>query len=171
MAVTVKPGQMEEGERYRITYRCRDIGFGVEEGEDTFLYEGVESFGKRQLQPINQGPTVYLFDDEIVSIEENEAPSDVWAYAEEAPVYATAVSELWHWSTNYDAGKGPITLFLDLTGWSAENIGSALYDMDEAHRTLGYVELDKLAKALTEYADRPTDVMEWLEGLLSYEGA
>lgn len=169
MAVTLRPEQMDVGERYSIEYRCRDIGYGVEEGEDAFVYQGVESFGKRQLQPVNQGPTIYLFDDEFVSIEENEAPSDVWAYAEESPVYAESVSDLWHWSTNFDAGKGPISLFLDLIGWSQENIGQPLYDLND--HSLGYLELDMLAKALTEYADRPTDVMAWLEGLLSYEDA
>ncbi len=94
---------------------------------------------------------------------------DVWAYAENAPAYADAVSDLWHWSTNYDAGKGPVTLFLDLIGWSADNIGQALYDLNDA--SLGYVELDKLAKALTQYADRPTDVVAWVEGLLAYDEA
>ena len=92
---------------------------------------------------------------------------DVWQYAENAPDYCKATSGLWHWSTNYDAGKGPITLFLDLTGWSEENIGEPLYSLKDA--SLGYLELGKLADALNEYADRPTDVMEWLEGLLQYD--
>ena len=94
---------------------------------------------------------------------------DVWQYAENAPAYASDVADLWYWSTNYDAGRGPITLFLDLIGWSEENIGEPLYNLKDA--SLGYVELDKLAKALTQYADRPTDVMEWVEGLLAYDEA
>ena len=95
--------------------------------------------------------------------------ADVWQYAENAPAHVEAVSDLWHWSANYDAGKGPITLFLDLIGWSQDNIGEALYDLDDP--SLGYVELHKLSKALTQYADRPTDIMEWIEGLLAYDEA
>jgi hypothetical protein len=94
---------------------------------------------------------------------------DVWQYAEAAPDYAEAVADLWHWSTNYDAGRGPITLFLDLIGWSEENIGEPLYSL--AGASLGYVELDKLAKALTQYADRPQDVRGWVDGLLAFDEA
>lgn len=94
--------------------------------------------------------------------------ADVWEYAENAPDYADAVSDLWHWSTNFDAGRGPITLFLDLIGWSAENIGENPYGLGDAS-SLGYVELDKLADALKQYADRPADVMAWIEGLLAYD--
>jgi Fe-S-cluster formation regulator IscX/YfhJ len=94
---------------------------------------------------------------------------DAWQYAENAPEYASAVSDLWHWSTNYDAGRGPITLFLDLIGWSDENIGEKLYDMNDM--SLGYVELHKLALALTQYSDRPQDVTDWIDGLLAYDEA
>src|SRR5690348_16456010 len=94
---------------------------------------------------------------------------DVWSFVEDAPDYASDVADLWHWSTNYDAGKGPIALFLDLIGWSEENIGEPLYNMKDA--SLGYLELDKLAKALTQYADRPQDVMSWVETLLQYDEA
>ena len=95
--------------------------------------------------------------------------ADVWEYAENAPDYASATSDLWHWSTNYHAGRGPITLFLDLIGWSEENVGEPLYNMREA--SLGYLELSKLAGALQEYAARPTDVRAWIDGLLAYDGS
>jgi hypothetical protein len=95
--------------------------------------------------------------------------SDVWEYTENAPHYVSDVSDLWHWSTNYDAGKGPFTLLLDLIGWSQDNIGETLYDLKDP--SLGYVELDKLANALMQYTARPTDVMAWIEGLLAYDGA
>lgn len=94
---------------------------------------------------------------------------DVWQFTEDAPEYAQATADLWHWSTNYDSGEGPFTLFLDMIGWSDLNIGSSLYGPVHADG-LGYVELDKLAKALTEYADRPTDVGEWVEQLMTMEG-
>lgn len=94
--------------------------------------------------------------------------SDVWELLEAAPAFAEATSDLYHWSTNYDAGKGPFTVFLDLIGWSADALGEPLYDMGSA--SLGYVELGKLAKALDEYSDRPGDVREYVDALLEAEG-
>lgn len=159
---------LEQGERYSVSYRCRDIGYGVEEGEDTFVYQGRETFGKLIFEPVNQGPPIYLFEDEIVDIEPREQPSDVWEMLEEAPIYASDVAELYHWSTNYDAGKGPFTLFLDLIGWTAENVGDPMYTIGDASG-LGYVELYKLGKALVQYSDRPQDVINWVDAILSAE--
>lgn len=82
--------------------------------------------------------------------------SDFWELLEDPPAGCDAVADLWSWSTNYDAGKGPATLFLDLIGYSADEFGEPLYDMKNA--SLGYVELGKLADALTAYSDRPHDV-------------
>jgi hypothetical protein len=95
--------------------------------------------------------------------------TDVWSFTEEPPKYAEATANLWHWSTNYDAGKGPFTLFLDMIGWSEDQIGETLYDLTSA--SLGYVELDKLADALKEYTDRPTDVRAWVDELMAYDEA
>lgn len=92
---------------------------------------------------------------------------DVWEYHESAPAYVEATADLWHWSTNYDAGKGPFTLFLDLIGWSEDEIGEPLYSLKDA--SLGYLELDKLGAALREYSDRPTDVRAWVDGLIAAE--
>ncbi len=95
--------------------------------------------------------------------------TDVWTFTEEAPNYVSATANLWYWSTNYDAGRGPISLFLDLIGWSDENLGEPIYDL--ANASLGYVELSKLAAALTEYADRPHDVYAWISELCAMEGS
>lgn len=93
---------------------------------------------------------------------------DVWEMLEAAPKYCESTSDLYHWSTNYDAGKGPFTLFLDLIGWSEDELGETLYDLKSA--SLGYVELSKLADALNEYTDRPTDVRTWVDELMGAEG-
>jgi hypothetical protein len=97
-----------------------------------------------------------------------EATTDVWSFVESAPDYVSDVADLWHWSTNYDAGKGPITLFMDMIGWSEDNIGEPLYNMKE-DAGFGYVELDKLADALKQYTARPTDVRAWVDELLSFD--
>lgn len=93
--------------------------------------------------------------------------SDVWELLDAPPDYASDVADLYHWSANYDAGKGPFTLFLDLIGWSADELGEPIYDMASA--SLGYVELGKLADALNEYANRPSDVREYVDALLEAE--
>lgn len=89
---------------------------------------------------------------------------DLWEMLEQdAPSGCEAVQDLLSWSLNYEPGKGPFTLFLDLIGWSFDEYGDALYTLTEA--SLGYVELGKLAEALTEYADRPHDVTAYVAAL------
>lgn len=96
--------------------------------------------------------------------------TDIWEMLEQdAPSGCDAVQDLYSWSLNYDAGKGPFTLFLDLIGYSFDEFGEALYSLTEA--SLGYLELDKLAKALTEYADRPQDVTGFVQTLMDAESA
>jgi hypothetical protein len=95
--------------------------------------------------------------------------TDIWSFVEDAPDYAEAVADLWHWSTNYDCGKGPFTLFLDLIGWSDDALGEPLYSLRDA--SLGYIELGKLATALDKYTERPSDVRAWVDDLLTYDEA
>lgn len=93
---------------------------------------------------------------------------DIWKLLEQdAPDGCEAVQSLYSWSTNYDAGKGPFALFLDLVGWSEDNLGEPIYSLKDA--SLGYVELSKLADALSAYADRPHDVNEYVERLMAAE--
>ena len=77
------------------------------------------------------------------------------------------VFRLYQWSTNFQSGEGPFTLFLDLIGWSSEQLGENLTEVDAAR--LGYKELDLLADALKDYSDRPGDVMEYVQFLLDCE--
>ena len=94
--------------------------------------------------------------------------TDIWELLEqEAPQGCEAVQDLYSWSLNYDAGKGPFTLFLDLIGWTEDEFGEPFYSLKDA--SLGYLELSKLAKALSEYADRPHDVREYVDTLMSAE--
>ena len=84
-----------------------------------------------------------------------------------APSGCEATQDLYSWSLNYDAGKGPFTLFLDLIGVSFAEL--LLYTLTDS--SLGYVELGKLAAALEEYADNPSTVSEFVAELLSAEQA
>lgn len=93
---------------------------------------------------------------------------DVWAALEDAPDYADGVASLYSWSTNYGSERDPFTLFLDMIGWSEDNIGEALYP-PVSSSLLGYMELDKLADALKEYTNRPHDVRAYVDTLMELE--
>jgi hypothetical protein len=98
--------------------------------------------------------------------------TDIWTMLEQdAPSGCADVQDLYSWSLNYDSGRGPFTLFLDLISWSGENIGEALFSLDPNDMSLGYVELGKLAGALTAYADRPHEVREYVDALMEAESA
>ena len=92
----------------------------------------------------------------------------IWDMLEQdAPEGCAAVQDLYSWSLNYPAGAGPFTLLLDLIGWSDEQLGEPLYNFKES--SLGYLELDKLAKALTEYTASPERVRQYVDELLEAE--
>jgi hypothetical protein len=94
---------------------------------------------------------------------------DFWALLEDPPKACADVAALWSWSLNYDAGKGPATLFLDLIGWAQEEYGQALYNLADA--SLGYRELEYLRDALSEYLADPHSVREFVSTLLEAEGS
>lgn len=57
---------LEPGCAYWVGYRCRDIGYGIEEGHAEFVYRGGPDWtGKHEFAPVGGGPTIYLFPDEI----------------------------------------------------------------------------------------------------------
>jgi hypothetical protein len=68
---------------------------------------------------------------------------------------------LYQWSLNYEAGKGPMTLFIDLIGYTQEEYGEAIYNLDKP--SLGYLELDYLGDALKEYATIGQDAYDFVE--------
>jgi hypothetical protein len=74
---------------------------------------------------------------------------------------------LYNWSLNYEAGQGPMTLFLDLIGYSQEEIGEPLYNLQKP--MLGYLELDYLGDALKEYATIGQDAYDFVVRLISAE--
>jgi hypothetical protein len=79
------------------------------------------------------------------------------------------VARLYSWSTKYESGKGPFTAFLDLIGWSMDELGETLFNFKDA--SLGYLELGYLASALDTYSEHPSDVMDYVNALMSAEEA
>lgn len=63
----------ESGQAYHVRYECRDIGYGVEDGEEILTYGDVEPYGKLGFTRIN-GESIYLFEDEIISAEKTKRP-------------------------------------------------------------------------------------------------
>jgi hypothetical protein len=82
-----------------------------------------------------------------------------------APDYAEDTAHLMSWCEgNYDF-PAPSSLFLDLVGYSEDTIGENL--TARKMPSLGYLEIDLLAKALTEYAKRPNDVRDFVDKLMN----
>lgn len=92
---------------------------------------------------------------------------DFWELLDDPPYGCNEVAQLFHWSTNFPAGTGPATLFLDLIGWSHEEMGAPIFSMEDP--ALGYLELDKLARALLEYATNPWKVKRYVSKLVEAE--
>jgi len=79
------------------------------------------------------------------------------------------VTNLIHWSMNYDGRQGtPYHLFLDLIGYSDEHFGNNLYK-GNPRNVLGFMELDYLGDALKEYANNPQAVENWIDLLMEAE--
>ena len=61
--------ELQAGRTYWISYECRDIGYGPENGYNEFVYRGGPDWtGKYEFQPVGGGSTIYLFPDEIEDV-------------------------------------------------------------------------------------------------------
>ena len=75
---------------------------------------------------------------------------------------------LYSWSMNYE-DYAPFRYFLDLIGYSVEFAGGNLADWSKVSTNLGYLELDYLADALKEYADKGESAYRFVLELLEAE--
>jgi len=92
-----------------------------------------------------------------------------WDLIENPPANVCEVTNLIHWSMNYDGRQGtPYHLFLDLIGYSHEEFGDSLYK-GNPRNVLGFMELDYLGDALKEYATNPQAVEDWINLLMEAE--
>lgn len=93
--------------------------------------------------------------------EMKDTKKDLWDLLEDPKPNQEHTASLISWSMNYDLKTGtPYHIFLDLIGYSANEYGSNLFDYNNVHRVLGYMELDYLADALKEYAENPQAVLD-----------
>jgi hypothetical protein len=92
-----------------------------------------------------------------------------WDLIETPADNVVEVTNLIHWSMNYDIKSGtPYHLFLDLVGYSQEHFGDNLFK-GNPRDVLGFMELDYLGDALKEYANNPQAVEDWIDLLMEAE--
>ena len=103
-----------------------------------------------------------------MNTQEEEQTVSVSDYLEDSPYNAPEAEHLYRWGLNYDRDQNPFLVFLDLIGWSAENLGRT----ERMGQTviLDYVGAGYLADALTEWSDNPQEVEAWVAGLMNTEG-
>ena len=89
------------------------------------------------------------------------------------PPQASAIEELHNWSLNYNAGRNPYCVFLDLIGYAYDRWGADAYIAPNItacsgrySEVLGYKELCMLADALNIFENNGYDqVYEWCDAL------
>lgn len=79
------------------------------------------------------------------------------------------ITDLYRWSLNYEAGKTPFTLFIDLIGYTSMEYGRAIFDLNNISKVIGYLEADYLGDALKEYANKGEDAYIYVEMILDAE--
>ena len=92
------------------------------------------------------------------------ASSKFYELLEAAPESVKHTAALFDWSENYEFPT-PASLFLDLIGWSEEELGERL--TANAMPGLGYLELDYLGDALKEFAAKPWEVADFAAALMA----
>lgn len=92
-----------------------------------------------------------------------------WDLIENPPADVSEVTDLIHWSMNWDLRTGtPYHLFLDLIGYSHEHYRETLIKGNPSN-LLGFLEMDYLGDALKEYAKNPQAVSDWIDLLMETE--
>jgi hypothetical protein len=85
-----------------------------------------------------------------------------------APERFADITSLYEWSLNYEAGKSPYVVFLDLIGYSYQEYGMAIF-REDFNQVLGYLELDYLADALKAIANYGEEAYLYASALVEAE--
>ena len=90
----------------------------------------------------------------------------IWDLLENPKPSQEHTAGLISWSMNYDLKTGtPYHLFLDLIGYSVDNYGTPLFNLENTHKVFGFMELDYLGDALKEYAENPQAVLDFIQAI------
>lgn len=95
---------------------------------------------------------------------------NIWEFLELPNERAKAAQALYEWGRNCNRSGNPFLHFLDLIGWTEDAYGEG-QKATPADSSYGYVELEYLSDALTEYIASPTWVRSWIDELMTKEGA
>ena len=80
------------------------------------------------------------------------------------PALASSIEELYDWSLNFSDHNNPWSIFCDLIGYSQDAYGQALSDSSKYDDFLGYIELCKLANALSLFENHGHhQICQWIE--------
>lgn len=88
------------------------------------------------------------------------------------PAQLQPILALYRWSYGNEFGSAykPFHLYLDLVGWSREELGEILFRPEKHHQLhFGAIEMDYIADALKCWADRPTDSENYISKLIESE--
>jgi hypothetical protein len=91
-----------------------------------------------------------------------EQTATLWEFLESPNERAKETQALFSWGLNCDIKGNPWLLFLDLIGWTEDELGES-QRCQPSGSSYGYMELGYLADALTEYADNPHAVRAWVD--------
>jgi hypothetical protein len=92
---------------------------------------------------------------------------NLWELLEDAPIKVVNVAALYSWSLNYDQKFGsPFKAFLDLTGYSEEFLDEKI-NADSFQ--LDFASAGAFGQALVEWANRPGEVLEFIDAILKAE--
>jgi hypothetical protein len=79
------------------------------------------------------------------------------------------IVELYSWSLNYEY-PSPISYFLDLIGYSTEELGDTLGDWPKVTEKISLLELSYIADALQEYLKDAERAYEVIKELVDFGG-
>ncbi len=79
------------------------------------------------------------------------------------------ILDFYEWSLNYEY-PSPFSYFLDLIGYSSEELEDTLGDWSKVQEKISYLELSYFAEALTEYVKNPDPAYKLIQELVEVEG-
>ena len=96
-----------------------------------------------------------------------DTQTTVWDFLEQRNEIAPMAQDLYSWGLNCDPEGNPWLMFLQIIGWAEEHTGSTMVPDEWDY---GFVEIQHLADALTEFTKNPEAVYAWVEKLMETTG-
>jgi hypothetical protein len=91
---------------------------------------------------------------------------------DKVPEQLYPITKLYLWSAGnqFNSDYKPFHLFLDLVGWSLGELGELMFRAEKHHQlNFGHLEMDMIGKAVSCWAERPTDTETYINKLIESE--